>query len=559
VPARSPAEPDGKVAAGYTRVSTGRQAREGYSLPEQRKQVEQRAEREGWHLPERLIFVEEGVSGARDDRPQLERLLGHLDEIDVLIIPSLSRLGRSNRHLFKLYEQLDAAGVDLVSIKEGFDATTSAGKALRGMLSVFAEFERDLIRERVKDTAGARVAEGKHNGKPPFGYDKVEGELIESKDEAKVVRRIFAERAQGTSVKQISRNLHADGVKTKRGGKWSSGTLNGQQARPGLLTNRVYLGEVRHGDDWVKAPHPPIVDVEIFDKVQALRESYRRQGNGDGRGRPTKGRHLFTHGLLRCGVCGSGMHPRKQGGYESYTCLRKSYAEGDEERCPTKTLPRAAVDEAVYEFFQSQILDIDGTLKHLQEQSGAAVSRARDLEDATAREVATLERQIEKAERDYLAADDDDAGKRFSKIAEKLEAQLPEARTRHSAATEQRELVEAAGELGDGEAAALRRLDGLRKAVAGDINDAEGIEAVRAALRIRFDHFVLHHTGAVEDAVIEPIDRPQEPIAYDVRGVAPEEPAGWQDDPNEHVLPSGPRKIPLEIAGNKESIGSPSR
>ena len=164
-------------AAGYVRVSTERQATEGLSLGEQERRLRAYAEARGWELVE--LYTDAGISGKRDDRPALRRLLAQLDRFDTLIIPKLDRLGRSNRHLLDVFEQLEAADVQLVSVSEAIDTSTPIGKLLRSVLSAMAEFEADNISERVKAVTERRAREGGHHGGPrPYGYRFAEGTLV---------------------------------------------------------------------------------------------------------------------------------------------------------------------------------------------------------------------------------------------------------------------------------------------------------------------------------------------------------------------------------------------
>jgi DNA invertase Pin-like site-specific DNA recombinase len=211
-------------AAGYVRVSTGRQAREGLSLEEQERRVRAYVDDQDFSLVE--LFVEAGVRGRKADRPELERLLARLDEIDVLVTPRLDRLGRSLRHLLDVFDQLEAAGVQLVSLSENIDTSTSVGKLLRAVLSALAEFESDVIGERVAAVTAARAAEGRFPGGrfPPYGYRREPGKgIVPEPTQAAVVRRIFRETVAGRSQREIVRRLDADGIPTQNGTRWTQG------------------------------------------------------------------------------------------------------------------------------------------------------------------------------------------------------------------------------------------------------------------------------------------------------------------------------------------------
>jgi site-specific DNA recombinase len=203
-------------AAGYIRVSTERQATEGLSLGEQERRIRAYADAHGWNLVE--LYSDAGISGRRDDRPALQRMLGALDRFEVLIIPKLDRLGRSNRHLLGVFDQLQDPGVQLVSLSESIDTSTPMGKLMRSLLSALAEFEADNISERVKAVTEHRAREGGHHGGPrPYGYRFEGGSLVVDDAEAVVVRRIFRDFSCGVSRREIARHLNEDGVPTARG------------------------------------------------------------------------------------------------------------------------------------------------------------------------------------------------------------------------------------------------------------------------------------------------------------------------------------------------------
>jgi DNA invertase Pin-like site-specific DNA recombinase len=124
-------------AASYQRVSTALQATEGLSLAEQERRLAEYVEGQGWqHVG---TYTDAGISGKREDRPQLQRLLADLDSIDRLVIVKLDRIGRSARHLLELFDRLESAGVELVSLNDNIDTSTATGRMLPKLLAVLAE------------------------------------------------------------------------------------------------------------------------------------------------------------------------------------------------------------------------------------------------------------------------------------------------------------------------------------------------------------------------------------------------------------------------------------
>ena len=147
------------------------------------------------------VFVERGVSGRREDRPQLQRMISQLDGIDVVVIPRLDRLGRNTRHLLELYDQFDSAGIKLVSLKESIDTDTPVGRLSRLMLSAVSQFESEAIGERVSAVMRARVEAGRHVGSDVYGYKLKDGQLIVVQHQAEVVLRVFIANMQQARLK----------------------------------------------------------------------------------------------------------------------------------------------------------------------------------------------------------------------------------------------------------------------------------------------------------------------------------------------------------------------
>ena len=209
-------------AAVYTRVSTEEQAEEGYSIDEQerrcRKHIDDQTD-DGWTFVE--TFREEAKSGTLKHRPELDRLLSRLDDLDVVVISSLDRLGRSTKNLLALYDQFEKADVALVFLRERLDTSTPVGRLLRTVLSAIAEFERDLIAERTSTNLAARARQGNQiGGVAPYGYTWHDKKLVIAPAEAEVVQRIFGDYIKGMTQRPIVRSLDQTGVPTRHGGEW---------------------------------------------------------------------------------------------------------------------------------------------------------------------------------------------------------------------------------------------------------------------------------------------------------------------------------------------------
>lgn len=218
----------------YCRVSTEEQAESGLGLGDQRARCEGMAMAKGWATPR--LFSDDGISGTLGPhkRPALQKLLdaAQAHELDVVIIPSLDRLGRNTRLVLDLTAKLSALGVSLVSCKEAFDTTTPQGQFVLTLFAALGQLERDMISQR---TAGGLAIlserEGETGGRIPYGYRRVgqrdatgkrtSYEVAVDPAAAAIVRRIFGLRRRGESTHAIAARLNADHVPTPRGvGEW---------------------------------------------------------------------------------------------------------------------------------------------------------------------------------------------------------------------------------------------------------------------------------------------------------------------------------------------------
>jgi site-specific DNA recombinase len=243
-------------AAIYLRVSTDDQAQNGYGLDVQREKCRAMALVKGWDVANIHIFTDEGISGTLDpsERPALAALLAAAEngEIGAVIVLALDRLGRKTRLVLDLVEQLTNAGVTVVSTKEGLDTSTPQGQFVLTMFAALAQLERDTIVERTSAGREQRgKIDGEKGGRLPFGYVRRAAEIaikrpasIDVDDRAAlIVRRIFALRDQGLSLRKIAAQLTADQVPTPRGAQeWSA-----MGVREILQNEAAYKGGARNG------------------------------------------------------------------------------------------------------------------------------------------------------------------------------------------------------------------------------------------------------------------------------------------------------------------------
>ncbi len=282
----------GRVAARRCAIYTRKSSEEGLeqafnSLHAQREACEAyiRSQRhEGWALlPAR--YDDGGLSGGTLERPALQRLLGDVraGRLDLVVVYKADRLTRSLAGFAKIVEDFDAAGVSFVSVTQQFNTATSMGRLTLNMLLSFAQFEREVIRERVQDKIAASKARGMWMGGPvPLGYEVRDRKLVVEEAEAATVRRVYADYLALGSVRLLEERLKAEGVVGK------SGRPRGRGALFHLLQNRVYRGEIVHRGVVYPGEHRAVVDAELWDAVQGrLAEGRSERRGGRNAGHPS--------------------------------------------------------------------------------------------------------------------------------------------------------------------------------------------------------------------------------------------------------------------------------
>jgi site-specific DNA recombinase len=387
-------------AAGYTRVSTGRQAEKGLSLDEQRRRIEEFASNEGWELAH--VYEERGVSGRKADRPALNQMLRERSRFDRLIVPKLDRLGRSASSVYDTIRQLNEAGIRLVSLDPAIDTTTREGRFLLNALVGIAEMESDLNSERVRDTAEARVARGRDYGsrRPPYGYCRGgDGILIPIPKQAAVVKRIFAEFLAGRGQREIERSLIEDGIPPSAGGIWRPGTVSQ------MLRQVIYSGRVKAPSGAIyDGLHDGVIEIEAFERAQALLAANRSSGVR----RQTASGHLLRGRMAICAHCGRTIQARTERGRGFYLCgTRKAWGA---HACPMSRISRDLIDGAILGYFESAVLDLEATRLQIEEAIDRKLGETRTLREHAEAEAARAEERLARVRRDYqdgkLDADD---------------------------------------------------------------------------------------------------------------------------------------------------------
>ena len=316
----------------YTRKSTEEGLDQAFnSLQAQRESGEAYVasqQARGWSVvPEQ--YDDGGFSGSHLERPALQRLLNdlHAGGIDCVLVYKVDRLSRSLLDFARLMERFDRTGVSFVSVTQEFNTTTSMGRLTLNILLSFAQFEREIIGERTRDKQSAARRKGKWiGGWPVLGYDvdPQGGRLVVNPKEAEQVRQIFGIAAAGATLEAIVAQIAARGYQTKawtsKAGKQHLARVFSRMTLRLLLSNVLYKGSVSHKGAIYPGEQGPIVDEEVWDKVNA---QLGERSTGQ-RGKLHGPQLALLTGLLYCSECGSPMrltfttrHGRR---YKSYSC-----------------------------------------------------------------------------------------------------------------------------------------------------------------------------------------------------------------------------------------------
>lgn len=383
------------LVALYPRVSSQEQAKEGYSIGEQIERLNKYCEAMGWTVYK--TYTDPGYSGGDMNRPGLKAMIEDVKagKVDKVVVYKLDRLSRSQKDTLILIEDVFLANnVDFVSMNESFDTSTPVGRAVLGLLAVFAQLERDQIRERTSMGKEARAKEGKFNGgTEPIGYDyNVAKDLLEVNEyEAMQVREVFDLFLKGTPLRTIETLFLQKGYKHKHG-TWDP------KAMRRVISHKLYLGYIHyHGEDY-KAEHTPIIDEETFVKANKLlaerQEQYKLSGVKPG------AQTTFLGGLLYCKQCGA-KFSKTHGGkakygiiyyYACYSRSKKVKKMVKDPNCKNKYWRMEELNELV--FNEIKKLAIDSEYIHEIRDNKNNESDKLNKIDIIKKEIATIDNQI---------------------------------------------------------------------------------------------------------------------------------------------------------------------
>ncbi|MDI1245122.1 MAG: recombinase family protein, partial [Rhodoferax sp.] len=348
-----------KRCAVYCRVSSDERLEQEFNSIDAQKEAGQAyvasQRSEGW-IPVVDDYDDPGFSGGNTERPGLKRLMADIERglVDIVVVYKIDRLTRSLADFSKMVEVFERQGVSFVSVTQQFNTTTSMGRLMLNVLLSFAQFEREVTGERIRDKIAASKRKGLWmGGVPPLGYDVANRLLLVNETEAQLVRRIFGEMLTIGSPTRIAQGLASEGITTKawttQDGQVRSGTQMDRKYLYKLLRNRIYLGELSHKGSWFPGAHAPIIDHGLWGQVHEVlaRDPHVRSAETQTR----ESTDALLRGLL-FGPSGDPMYPtyasknkRKYRYYVSKAEMRFGAAGKTHERIPAAEVEAATVNQ----------------------------------------------------------------------------------------------------------------------------------------------------------------------------------------------------------------------
>jgi len=386
----------------YTRKSTDEGLEQEFnSLDAQRESAESyiaSQRHEGWAcLPDR--YDDGGFTGGNMERPALKRLLADIQagRIDCIVVYKVDCLSRSLLDFARIMETLEKHSVSFVSVTQQFNTTSSMGRLTLNILLSFAQFEREIISERTRDKMRAARRKGKWTGgRPVLGYDvdPKGGKLIVNDDEAARVRAIFELYMEREALLAVVKELDTRGWCNKlwvtRKGREAGGRPFTKTTLYKPLTNVTYVGKLTCNKECHDGEHPAIIDMKVYERVQALLRRNGRSGGSHVRNRFG----ALLKGILRCAPCSCAMtHTFTKKGnrrYRYYVCLMAQ--KRGWHTCPTKSVPALEIEKFVVDQIRGLGRDdalVAETIRQAREQSQDGI-------EALEAERKALEREMER-------------------------------------------------------------------------------------------------------------------------------------------------------------------
>ncbi|MDH6373584.1 site-specific DNA recombinase [Paenibacillus sp. PastF-3] len=355
----------------YIRVSTDEQAEQGYSIDFQKEKLIHYCKSQGWD--DYKLYIDDGYTGTNMDRPALKRMLRNIEDkkVTAVLVYKLDRLSRKQRDILELIEdKFESFGASFTSSVEKIDTSTAFGKAMLGVLAVFAQLDRDMIIERTTAGRRQRVSTGKwYGGRVPFGYNwNKELQLLEViPEEARVIQEIY--------------NLYLNGHSRLSIAEWAaprapSRTIDHAVVRE-ILCRQIYTGNIGYVGNIYDGTHDAIITQDIWDAVQIEIEKRKE-------GMTPIGEYLLT-GLLKCGVCGVNIvhvrrkskHADKEYIYELYACKDQHVRPKErtkKEGCKMGYIRRDVVEKSVIDQIKAIAINPNRLLEKSKKKKSEIIS-----------------------------------------------------------------------------------------------------------------------------------------------------------------------------------------
>jgi site-specific DNA recombinase len=387
------------------------------SLDAQRQSAEAYIEsqrHEGWKLI-RKRYDDAAYSGGTLNRPALQELLADIraGHIDCVVVYKVDRLSRSLLDFAKLINLFEEHGVSFVSVTQQFNTTTSMGRLTLNILLSFAQFEREIAGERIRDKKLATAQQGKYvGGGPILGLDVVDKKYVVNPEEAKLVREIFNRFEKLESCRKVANALNAEGYRTKVRSSTKSGKQRGgkpwtQRSVYEVLINRKYTGQMVHKGKVYPGEHEAIVSVEQFERVRKLLSANQTYTH-----KHQVRRFVLLRRMIRCGECGGRVQPswtRKDGREYRYYACRKKIKEGYGQ-CPLPNLPAGEIETAVVDQLRALLRHPDVIARTYREICKTAGTGPDKAALARLEELRLRREQTHKSIRTLLSVADQDEG-----------------------------------------------------------------------------------------------------------------------------------------------------